>query len=130
MLFLLLSTTETLHAIEETEAKDPGKAFIFSLIIPGSGQIYNGKYIKAIAYIGIDTYMFYTAYDKQESYKDTDNINFRDERNKYIWWGMGTWLLGAIDAYVDAHLSLFPSENLRLSIQNGDMNGFGITYHF
>ncbi len=119
-----------LNAKEEEQEKDPGKAFVLSLLIPGSGQLYNKKYVKAAVYVGIDMYMFYNAYDKQITYKTTDDLLYRDERNKYIWWGLGTWLLGAIDAYVDAHLSLFPSENLKLETQSGYLSGLQLTLYF
>jgi len=36
----------------------------------------------------------------------------REKRNKYSWWCFGIYLIGMLDAYVDAHLLNFPDENV------------------
>ena len=32
-------------------------------------------------------------------------------RNTYVWWLFGIYILSIIDAYVEAHLSAFPENN-------------------
>jgi|GEM_PF-3322893 len=124
------SDSPSSHPADE-KGRDPGKAFYLSLILPGSGQIYNGKFLKAVLYAGADAYLIGSAYVNQGRYEDSGDLSDRDERNKYLWWGAGTWLLGALDAYVDAHLSLFPDENIRLSAMGtGQSASISLNFHF
>ena len=39
----------------------------------------------------------------------------REKRNKYSWWCFGIYIIGMLDAYVDAHLLNFPGENVELT---------------
>ena len=130
ILIIFMSFTGLQAAEDEEVGKDPKTAMTLSLICPGSGQIYNEKYLKAVAYLAADFYMIYNAYDNHKQFSDSDDLLFRNERNKYIWWGIGTWLLGALDAYVDAHLSLFPSDNLNIGVLNGDVSGLSLSINF
>lgn len=45
--------TQTTSDIE-AKKKSPGKAFVYSLVVPGAGQFYNGRKIKAAAFLGIE----------------------------------------------------------------------------
>lgn len=132
MLLLFFLPVDVLKAEEVAvpAEKDPGTAMLLSMACPGAGQIYNGKYLKAAAYLGLDSYMVYNALANQDKYRKSDDKLFRDERNKYIWWGVGGWLLGALDAYVDAHLSLFPSEDLNVEIRAAELPRIQLTWYF
>jgi len=90
--------------------KSPTRAFLFSLI-PGGGQIYNGKYIKAVLIFTAEAYVVYqfqknrVAYNKDPS--DPARYGYRNKRNKYAWWIGFIYVYSLIDALVDSHLSGF-----------------------
>lgn len=59
--------------VEKNTVKSPRKASIYSAVIPGAGQIYNGKYWKApIVWVGMGTFT-YMAIDNQSKF-----IRFKD----------------------------------------------------
>jgi len=39
----------------------------------------------------------------------------REKRNKYAWWSIGVYVFGMLDAFVDAHLTNFPSDDVEFS---------------
>lgn len=41
----------------------------------------------------------------------------REIRNKYGWWCVGFYLIGMLDAFVDAHLYYFPADKIELTGQ-------------
>ncbi len=88
--------------IDSTRIKDPSLAWKLSLI-PGGGQIYNGKWGKAAALILAQ----YVAVSNFNDLRKQGNI---EKRNKYGWWIMGLYVFGILDAYVDAQLSTFPTK--------------------
>jgi len=51
----------------------------------------------------------------------------REKRNKYAWWCAGIYFIGMLDAYVDAHLYYFPSENIELVMDTQTM-GVGLNF--
>ncbi len=66
---------------EEVMPKSVGKALIFSSVIPGSGQLYAGSYLKSVGFLAIEaaSWYFYSKYtrdgrdieDEFETYADT-----------------------------------------------------------
>ncbi len=99
-----------------------------SMIVPGGGQIYNGRYVKAAVYIAFEGLFLYGAVkqnDRMENAKDDlryyrsiDDLTkideyeyyvntYTEERNNFIWMCVGTVLLSAGDAYVDSHFKSF-----------------------
>jgi hypothetical protein len=116
---------------------DPGKAALFSLIVPGAGQAYNKKWWKLpIVYAGLGT-LLYFAFDNTNEYRDARDAfraivdedpntqpqgkfatgdavsikSYRDTYRRYMeqnWlWTGVAYLAVAADAYVDAHLYRF-----------------------
>jgi hypothetical protein len=77
--------------------------------IPGLGQLYNGKYLKAFGFITGE----YIAVSRFNKYKK-DSIAFR---NTYAWWIIGLYVWNILDAYVDAHLSTFPVKRLEFNYE-------------
>jgi len=66
--------------------------------------------------LGIDIWNSYTEAQKSEAvYQQTGyrltmrSTRPRDLRNKYAWRLLGAWVIGMLDAYVDAHLVGFPA---------------------
>jgi hypothetical protein len=115
----------------------PGRAALYSLIIPGAGQMYNGSYWKApivwgivgtmgtVMAVNINTYKDYdsryiaarTAEIEMEDNPDPQNLsadqlfNLRTESNKNrqltIVLFSLVWIGQSVEAYVDAHLKDF-----------------------
>lgn len=53
----------------------------------------------------------------------------REIRNKYAWWCVGIYLIGILDAFVDAHLYYFPQEKIEVaSFINRDRIEVTISY--
>ena len=111
----------------ETNHKIP---LFMSVVLPGGGQMYNHKYIKAGIYAGLELVFIYgaviqnarledarDAIDKLEVelYPNYEKIyeyeflvdRYKKERNNFIWLSIGTILLSAGDAYVDSYFSEF-----------------------
>lgn len=106
----------------------PGRAALYSLVIPGGGQLYNKKYWKVPLAWGIDGALGYYLWSQNRQYNfysdryqnalaagDTQaaNVN-REQRNifrrsrEFAWMYMVLGhLLVSMDAYVDRHLLEF-----------------------
>jgi len=59
---------------------------------------------------------------RKEKVKDTTGYDLkinswrpREKRNKYSWWCFGIYIIGMLDAYVDAHLLNFPDSNVEFA---------------
>ncbi len=103
LVFILLLngiTTGQESYIDSTRIKNPKLAWKLSAV-PGLGQVYNEKYVKA-AILGGSQYYAVSQFIK---YRDEERIG---RRNTYAWWILGLWVYGMLDAYVDAQLSSFP----------------------
>lgn len=105
----------------------PGKAALYSLLIPSGGQIYNKRWWKVPLALGIDGGLTYVLIHNRSLYKETaqlyeteltekgPNVNFLKEKrdyyrkwSEYAWlWLIGGHLMTVIDAYVDRHLMDF-----------------------
>ncbi|MDF1547597.1 MAG: DUF5683 domain-containing protein [Bacteroidales bacterium] len=132
--------------------KSPQRATLYSAILPGLGQAYNGKYWKIPIIYSIFSGMFFLAHDNHQKYLEFKDayINFDDPENKPVWinsayqkndikerkdfykrnrdlniiFGGIIYLLNILDANVDAHLMDFDiGEDLSLNVQP-DMNFF------
>ena len=99
-----ICTSQEAGYIDSTKVKNPGLAWKLG-IIPGIGQLYNGKYVKAIGFMGAE----YFAVSRLLILKDENRIGLR---NTYAWWVFGLFAWNILDAYVDAHLSTFPVKRL------------------
>jgi hypothetical protein len=105
-----------------------------SAAVPGWGQVYNHKYVKAAAVVGVEGFLVVKALqelkrenqalDRQgaiiESGGDVtdpdyvqavlDQSTHRNRKISYIWFGVAAHLLSMMDAYVDAHLASFDAD--------------------
>ena len=123
--------------------KDPRKATILSAVLPGAGQVYNGKSWKVpILYAGFMTDIYFIGYNNKRyqtfiralnAFDEGDNSQFpslnraalvrnvdywRQNRDLTILLLFGIYALNIIDANVDAHLSGFDiSDDLALKIE-------------
>ena len=95
-----ICTSQESEYIDSTKVRNPGLAWKLG-VIPGMGQLYNGKYIKTIGFISAE----YFAVSRFIELNDEKRIGLR---NTYGWWVMGLFVWNILDAYVDAQLSTFP----------------------
>ncbi|MDP6578199.1 MAG: DUF5683 domain-containing protein [Candidatus Marinimicrobia bacterium] len=100
----------------------PKKAVVFS-IIPGGGQLYNGKKIKAALMFGAQLWMLYQFQTNRSSYNSWDDGSYtkpreyyRDNRNKYAWYSAFVYIYNLADALVDSHLSDFDEKDEKVDI--------------
>jgi hypothetical protein len=145
----------TLDSIKLKSPPNPKKSALFSLILPGSGQIYNGNWWKtpfvyaaiggSIAYLQINQSRykrFKTALELELAKKPhefTGKINsaeaLRNLRNKYDKNTQTSYIgvvvvygIVAIEAFVDAHLQNFDiSDDLSIKVK---MPGLQFVYTF
>ena len=100
-----------------TAPKLPKKAVVYS-IIPGGGQLYNGKKIKAALMFGAQFWMLYKFQTNRSTYNLWDDGSYmkpreyyRDNRNKYAWYSTFVYIYNLADALVDSHLSDFDEKD-------------------
>ncbi len=137
----------------------PGRAALYSLVLPSGGQIYNRKWWKVPLALGIDGYLFYNVDNCKKLYKKFDviidnynrgisdpdyslgqAINNRKQvrtalENAWVYFVLGH-LATVFDAYVDRHLMEFDiSPNLSIkpfqgNPENNQISLVSITYKF
>ena len=111
----------------------PFKVMLRSTVLPGWGQMYNGKPLKAAVIVAGEGFLVYKALDELSKENDAiDRLNAllaqdpnndaaiedaQDDKEKhynlkinYIWWAAVVHLLQMADAYVDAHLRDFNAD--------------------
>lgn len=102
------NTTTTQHL------PSPRGALIRSAIIPGWGQLYNHKFVKAIGFFGLESFFVYKYYDlnKQLAYISGDRRSgLKYDRNTWAWRFLAGYVINLADAYVDAQLAGFPKND-------------------
>ena len=99
--------------MDSIRVKNPKTAF-FASMIPGGGQIYNGKLVKGFVVMGLEALAIKSWLENSKIYSDYDTgdyllrkSRYLSKRNKYAWWVIFLYFYGMIDAIVDAHLSPF-----------------------
>ena len=93
--------------IDSVKIKTPKKAALWSML-PGGGQIYNSKYLKAGIIITLESLAIWQSIENGQNYKiDNTNNAYLTDRNKYAWWAFFIHVYGMLDAVVDRHLEPF-----------------------
>jgi len=96
---------------EKGEHVSPQTAVIRSAVLPGLGQLYNGKIFKAILVFGGEAALagnaiYYNQQQVQSSSEDEREF-YRNIKSQFLWWLFAVHILNVIDAYVDASLTEF-----------------------
>jgi len=103
-------------AVDSSGAVKPGKAMLYSFI-PGGGQLYNKRPLKALLFAGVFTYYSYELVLAQDSFNgDPTSSDLHRKRNDKIWMMGLTWTLNIIDAYIDAQFWDFDKYELDDSV--------------
>tara|TARA_B100000029_G_C17607696_1_gene968038 strand:+ start:1251 stop:1649 length:399 start_codon:yes stop_codon:yes gene_type:complete len=120
MALLSITFISLLMSQDSVKVKSPKQAVKYS-IIPGGGQLYNEKPIKAILILGSELWMIYQFQINKNSFTNW-NYSFskskeyyRDNRNKYAWYTFFVYIYNLVDALVDSHLSTYNDLNIEIS---------------
>lgn len=113
IIFILVVEFIIGQGVDTSAYKRPKTAFLFSLV-PGGGQLYNDKWIKAMIFMGLEASATKAWMENSKYYNNYDHGNYSlskhrylEKRNKYAWWMGFIYLFGMLDAVVDAHLQPF-----------------------
>lgn len=106
-------------------AVTPGGAFLRSAVLPGWGQFYTRHPLKGVLFMGAEAVLIGYAIRADARVKDlaaagasTGGLDlWRTRRRKSILWAIGLWLYSIADAYVDAQLFYFDSEEPQFDIE-------------
>lgn len=123
-------------AVSDSSGHTVQGAVLRSSLLPGLGQWYNGKRLKALAVFSIEAGLIGAAVVQNQravsSTTEAERVFYEDDRSRFLWYAAGFWLLQVLDAHVDAKLRPFDiSENLSLeaSILPG-LEAMALVYRF
>lgn len=140
IIFLILQSSAYCQRSDSTliKKKNPTGALFRSVFVPGWGQFYNKKYIKAALIAGVEIYLMnevYTHWHKADLHKKhftnaSDDPVYRaeefaryekelDRRGNASWFLAATIFFSMFDAYVDAHLSDFDQKDKAFEVYIG-----------
>ena len=132
IIFTVICAIAPLQSQETTDSttveKSPKKAVLHSLI-PGGGQLYNGKYGKAVILFAAEVFVIYKFIENRNIYNNYDENDYplsqeryRQKRNKYAWWIGFVYIYSLLDALVDSHLSTFEENGVTdsLTVDKGE----------
>lgn len=130
---------------------NPGRAALYSLLLPGAGQLYNRRYWKipiVFAGLGAVGYLFYENNKdyqdlKQEYVDNIDNpvgqtkypyyIQAKKSREQSIFAVIGVHLFNVFDAYIDRHLIDFDMDDdlsIRLNTMPDGLSPIGLSLYY
>jgi len=103
--------------------KNPKLAMLLSAVMPGMGQVYNGRRVKvavaagAFGFYASNTLLSKKRSDRFKAQRDkfdpaSNQWNFynglqefwKDDARTFLWWSGAAWLLILLDSWIDAHL--------------------------
>ena len=130
------SSHETIPESSETDikhyditlivTKNPTGALLRSAALPGWGQFYNDKPIKGLLFgsveLGLLSWLIVEHLASEDARHSGDEHAYEahsQRRLDLIWYTSAAWLFGMLDAYVDAYLYSFDSENEEFEKETG-----------
>ncbi|MCD4848675.1 MAG: hypothetical protein K8R76_10860 [Candidatus Aegiribacteria sp.] len=106
--------------------KNPTGALLRSAALPGWGQFYNDKPIKGLLFgsveLGLLSWLIIEHLASEDARHSGDEHAYEahsQRRLDLIWYTSAAWLFGMLDAYVDAYLYSFESENEEFEKETG-----------
>jgi hypothetical protein len=103
--------------------KNPKVAMICHTLLPGLGQVYNGRRLKVALMAGVATYYYGNTWINYKEWKASEAARdfyppgtpkyihqdelasyYEEQARSFLWWSGAVWLLGLIDSWIDAHL--------------------------
>ncbi len=107
----------------QTEAADslksPLGAAVRSLLVPGWGQLYNGRELKSAAVFLAEGTVMAFAIREGRRYDTHGSGRAQSARNTLLWWAFFLHAASVMDAYVDASLMRF-TENMNISLNTDE----------
>ncbi len=98
--------------------RNPGAALLRSAVLPGWGQFYNDEPLKGVVFgtfeLGLLSWLIAEHIASEEARNNNDEQAYllhSQRRLDLIWYTSAAWLFGMLDAYVDAYLYSFSTEN-------------------
>ena len=111
-------------------AFSPRSAMIRSALLPGLGQVYNRKWLKAALVFGTEAALAGNAVlmnQRMLASESEDEHDFYEYyRGSFVWWFAGIYLLNILDAYVDAQLSGFNIDPELGPPDEGSLSGMSV----
>ena len=112
------SEVSTCKEIPVIISRNPRTALLRSAVLPGWGQFYNDEPLKGIIFgtleLGLLSWLIAEHFASEEARINNDDAAYqihRQRRLDLIWYTSAAWLFGMLDAYVDAYLFSFSTEN-------------------
>lgn len=102
-----VSQLDTARLLSDKPLKSPWGAVLRSAILPGWGQVYTQRYIKAVLAFSVNSFFAYQIYNYEQKWRDEKNESYRNKRNLNSWYFALSYLLTMVDAYVEAYLYKF-----------------------
>jgi len=119
----MMSRMEVPGDKEWQRKKSPRVAMFSAMLLPGLGQLYNGRRIKTALMVGVSGFYMskiwlehksaqrrklardsYPVDSSQWRYENLWYDFHKENTRDYAWWSGAVWLIGVLDAYIDAHL--------------------------
>lgn len=134
---LAVSSVTSHENFERSLTMNPTVALLYSMILPGAGQLGNRRLFKALFFAGLDAWFVGAsvhfgrqANEFRDRYNAAQTVAARNEyyslfsdrkdrRNKYRWFAVIISFFSMFDAYVDAHLSGFPPKEIPDNVSLG-----------
>ena len=98
---------DTATLLSDTPLKSPWRAVGRSALLPGWGQIYNERYVKAGIYFSINAYFAFQIIRNEIRWREYKSEFYRSRRVEFTWYFALSYLVTMTDAYVDAYLYKF-----------------------
>jgi hypothetical protein len=133
----------SVFSLQAQTEKKPLKAAALSVLVPGGGQYYNEKKLKAAVVfsgeailLGLSFYQHYKSEDYYDKYENTleemyynKYLDYYYKKQNTLWWTGAAVFLSALDAYVDAHLFDFEETKQKIHLKF-DQQMIGVSVNF